>query len=231
MASYPNSQPALGTLSGATYPQIAHVNNPADEIVALATELGIDPHVIADNVTPSASPASVAAYLDMLATIFKTASGRSNWYYSAVPSRHLLVSHGGGAAVPAGGGFLGPGQRGFKTAENTARYVVTTPCKLLIHTMKFELLSAVSSTPDDEELLVNLWKNGAQISSGGIRLPAGTVSGTYHELSDENISIIKTSYKETTLAVNDTFSFSLSMNSGSAGPQIGSISVQVIQNG
>lgn len=229
MASYPNSVPALGTLSGATFPQIAHVNNPADEEVALATELGVDPHVITDNVTPSASPASVAAYLDMLATIFKTASGRSNWYYSAVPARHVLVSHGGGAAVPVGGGWLGPGRRGFATTAGSARYVVTTPCKVLIHTLQVELLSAVASTPSDEEFYCYIEKNGTQLAPSitlGINSPAGI-----YRAGKNSTDYLAVSYVEKDFAVNDTFSFVITMNTGSAGPQIGCVSVQVIQNG
>lgn len=81
MADYPLSIYSPSTLvDGSDYPQAAHVNLPNAEIVALETALGVSPTSIDDTVSPGASPASVAVYLDMVANILKTMSGQSNWY-------------------------------------------------------------------------------------------------------------------------------------------------------
>lgn len=85
MADYPASLYSHTTLvDGSDYPQAADVNAPANEVVAIETELGTNPKSIDDTVSPGATPASVAAYLDMLANIVKTITGAANWYSAAV---------------------------------------------------------------------------------------------------------------------------------------------------
>ena len=85
MADYPNSLHTHTTLvDGSDYPKAADINLPAAEIIAIETELGTNPKSIDDTVSPGATPASVAAYLDMLANIVKIITGAANWYSAAV---------------------------------------------------------------------------------------------------------------------------------------------------
>jgi len=57
-----------------------------DAIEKIETELGVAPKTIDDTVTPTATPASVAIFLDMVANILKSIKGVANWYTAAAAS-------------------------------------------------------------------------------------------------------------------------------------------------
>jgi hypothetical protein len=81
MATYPNAVPALTrVVDGVDDIIAAHQNLKADEIEAIATELGVNPRSIDDTIAAGASPASVAAFLDMVATLLKSITSAAHWY-------------------------------------------------------------------------------------------------------------------------------------------------------
>lgn len=99
MASYPNSLPTLTNPSPSNQMDdtgveldvvIGAVN---DEVEAIGTELGTNPKTITDATAASASPTSVAQYLDMVATQLKAIIGGANWYTSVTSSLATLVTH------------------------------------------------------------------------------------------------------------------------------------------
>jgi len=57
-----------------------------DAIEKIETELGVAPKTIDDTVTPTATPDSVAIFLDMVANILKSIKGVANWYTVAAAS-------------------------------------------------------------------------------------------------------------------------------------------------
>jgi hypothetical protein len=94
-ASYPG---AVKTFTNPTPTDQRHVLSHAgqhddenDEIHAIETELGTDPKTITDATTPAASPGSVAAFLDMVATQLKTITGGANWYTAPLNTLVYLV--------------------------------------------------------------------------------------------------------------------------------------------
>jgi hypothetical protein len=79
-ASYPASIKSFTTkTTGETFID-DYMNDLQAELVAMETALGISPYTISDTVTATASPASVAEYLDMIANRLKAILGETNWY-------------------------------------------------------------------------------------------------------------------------------------------------------
>lgn len=102
MSDYPNQYPLLPiVVPGVSYPKTEDSDLPNREIEAIATELGTNPRSISDAVSPSHPPASVAAYLDMIANIFKAISGAANWYQASVPIRRVIGGSGAIATIAA----------------------------------------------------------------------------------------------------------------------------------
>lgn len=64
-----------------------------DEVTAIETELGAAPKTITEATSPSATPTSVAQYLDMVATQLKAIVGGAHWYTSLTKSLADLVTH------------------------------------------------------------------------------------------------------------------------------------------
>ena len=102
-ASYPSSIKTYTTLVDAVdFPQAVHINSPQDEISAIETELGVNPRTIDDTVAPGATPASVAAYLDMVANQIKAITGKASWVTAPVRSLESFVSGAAGAVLRLG---------------------------------------------------------------------------------------------------------------------------------
>lgn len=68
------------------------INRIQDEVSAIETELGTDPKTITEATSPSASPSSVAEFLDMVATQLKAISGASHWYSAVETSLSSVVT-------------------------------------------------------------------------------------------------------------------------------------------
>jgi len=64
-----------------------------EEIVAIQTELGVNTKTITEATTPTATPTSVAEYLDMVATQLKAIIGGTHWYTPISSTLATLVSH------------------------------------------------------------------------------------------------------------------------------------------
>lgn len=98
MASYPNSLPTLTNPSPSNQMDDAGVELDVvigavnDEVEAIGTELGTNPKTITDATAASASPTSVAQYLDMVATQLKAIIGGANWYTTVATSLASIVS-------------------------------------------------------------------------------------------------------------------------------------------
>ena len=93
MTSYPGAVWSPTTVTdGVDYPQATHINSLQNEIVQLESALGINPTTIDQTVSPSASPASVAAYLDMVAYLLKAIRGNTNWYSTTGISSQFMLS-------------------------------------------------------------------------------------------------------------------------------------------
>src|SRR5574341_2094103 len=178
MTSYPNSIPALGTLTGADYPQAAHTNDPNREVEAICAELGINPRAIDDTVAPGATPASVAVYHNMVANIIKNMTG-VNWYKGAVPAREILAGKALGATVPAVSiQYMGHGMNNLNSALANVAMPLTFSGKLLFHTLRVEILSA---QPSDGRLVFSVMVDSLQIDVIEIlpSEPAGIYFSTY----------------------------------------------------
>jgi hypothetical protein len=101
MAQYPGNRIIFPVHSAKNeYPKVADRNDPNREIEAICTELGTNPKSISA-VTPAATPASVAQYLDMVASAIQTLVTVTNWYDGAVPIRRMIGGTGLGGTVPA----------------------------------------------------------------------------------------------------------------------------------
>lgn len=175
MADYPNTLPTFPVHGAKTeYPKSADRNVPNREIEAICAELGVNPKTITDATTPASTPASVAAYLDMLATIFKTMTGATNWYGSAVPIRRMLGGGGNGSTVAASTtSFIGPFLNAPSTTENLT-------CAVMPYDGTITRLYVVTLTaqPASGSLVFSFRVN--QVDSGSITLTvaASEAAGT-----------------------------------------------------
>lgn len=95
-ASYPTTIKTFTNPSASTVQDVLnHDEQHADannEINAIETQLGANIKTITDNVSPSASPTSVAQFLDMVATQLKAIAGGANWYTAIGTSLASIVS-------------------------------------------------------------------------------------------------------------------------------------------
>lgn len=214
MASYPGSIPVLGTYTGADHPQVSHNNAPNDEIEAICTELGVNPQVIADTVAPGSTPASVAEYLDMIANIAKTISGKDAWYRSAVPSRVSIHGHGNGETIPINSTYyLRIFGRGVTLSEHAADLIVGIP-NFVVDFQSFwvEFLTANPSGVND---YINVAINRSGTGVDSFAIPVGQ-SGVFR-----NIAL--GAFLFPTFAVNQrmTVTFSKNAAASAASGQIG----------
>lgn len=86
-ASYPTAIKSFTTkVDGTSAILAADINGAQDEAVAIETALGVSPFTIDDSVTATASPTSIANYLDMVANRVKAISGGANWYTAPATS-------------------------------------------------------------------------------------------------------------------------------------------------
>jgi hypothetical protein len=229
MPTYPGGIPALGTLTGADTVDASDINNPNREIEAICTELGVLPKSIDDTVAPGATPASVAAYLDMMGNIVKTLAGVDASYKAAVPPRNLICGHGAGGIIPdvTGGSrypYLGGGA-GLSATEADAFYVITFNGQLVLKRLFVELLTA----QPDNDLYVIVKKNGSFIGTASnyprLAIPASSPAGIYHMLADSGLGPVA-------FSVNDTLSLDIwNKHPTLPGPQIGAIGVEFEQVG
>lgn len=173
MATYPGNVPAFPVHSAKNeYPKSADRNTPNREIEAIATELGTNPKTISP-VTPAISPASVAAYLDMIASAITTIVTVTNWYDGAVPIRRMVGGSGGGLTVPASSArFVA-----FGTLESTLSNAFIV---LPYHAYAFSLNMFISGTqPGTGTMVIELNVNDLA-SSIKFTVPAGGGAGIYN---------------------------------------------------
>lgn len=179
MASYPGSVPALGTLSGSDYPQSAHVNTPNREVEAICGVLGTNPKNIVDSVAPSASPATIAAYLSMMGNILKSFGGLSHWYEAAVPNRMMISGHGAAGTVPAASGVryidVGGGS-GLATTESDTYWI--TPFNFNIRQTGIFVQLLTAFAPGDGFLNIVLRQNAGDTAIA-LNIPHGSPAGIY----------------------------------------------------
>lgn len=222
MATYPAALPTLATVTSNTVPSAADVNVPNAEIAAAATEFGVNPQIIDDTVSPGASPASVAAVLDMFANIVKTNGGVSGWQKSAVPAKQVIYGHGTGSTVPSGAiYFLNTFGYGLNATESFARGIMTYPGSFRIQDFWIQFLT---SQPADWGAQIQLYKNGTY-NTDFMFMPVSYPAGVYHFPVAFDVTAL--SY-----ALNDTFSIAIyNQISAAASAQIGAWSLTMTQIG
>ena len=225
MATYPGAIPTLATVTGGPSGSVvsaADNNVPNAEIVAAATEFGLNPQSIDDTVTPGASPASVAAALDMFANIVKLNGGVSGWQKSVVPAKMIFFGNGAGATVPLSTTYYANQfGRGLNTIEVNARMIMTYPAKFMVQSFWIETLTAQPATGWLEFSMV---KNGSLQLGWFIDIGNSAPAGVYH--------IPVTIDVNPTFAVNDGFGVALrNLDSAAASCQIGAWSLTMTQIG
>lgn len=166
MPEYPSAVPTMFTVSsGSTDPVVAHpharhINKIYREIEGITGILGVSPKTITDTGVPSPEPATVAEFFDMLAYVWKTNAGVSNWYNAAVPMRQLTGGHGTGTTVAAGStSFLVPCARGINGTE--AQTSLPVPYAATVYNLR---LIPLTAQPGTGALTVTLRKNGSNTS-------------------------------------------------------------------
>lgn len=73
---------AASALGGTSPTHTAVEGKQEAEIVAMQTALGINPTTVTEATTPTATPSTIAEFMDMVATQLKAISGGTNWYSS-----------------------------------------------------------------------------------------------------------------------------------------------------
>lgn len=223
MPSYPNTIPALGTLTGSDYPQAAHTNNSNREVEAVCTELGVNPRAIDDTVAPGATPASVAAYLDMQANIVKTMMGVLSWPKAAAPAREILAGSGLGGQVPATSQqFLAPFGRGLVTTIPLATFPMTFSGQFLLWSFRIEILTA---QPGDVSATLQLEVHLGAGNYSLFTIQPSAPAGVYWFGSNDNMGPSGNG-KLLNFVVNNGFCITVTNNSTSASAQIGSWSIE-----
>lgn len=177
MASYPGSIPALGTVTSADNITTAQFNTPNDEIEAIATELGVNPSLINDTVTPTSSPASVAAYLDMVANIFKTMTGAETWYKSESPARFCVYGHLNNATV-APGATIYPAIFGKSSSATESHTQIDVPFDVIFDNLWIFVGTMPSGVNDT--LTIAMRQNGVDKFDLYTGVPPGW-SGIFHK--------------------------------------------------
>ena len=225
MATYPGAIPTLATVTGGPSGSVvsaADNNVPNAEIVAAATEFGLNPQSIDDTVTPGASPASVANVLDMFANIVKVNGGVSGWQKSAVPAKMIFFGNGAGATVPLSTTYYANQfGRGLNATEAYARMIMTYPGTFAVQSFWVETLTAQPATGS---LLFALFKNGTYAYGWETQIGNSAAAGVYH------IPIAILSIP--TFAANDGVSLILqNADSASASAHIGAWSLVFTQVG
>lgn len=172
MATFPNALYSHTTVvDNSDYPRATHINTPAAEVVAIETELGINPRSIDDTVTATSSPASVAAYLDMIAYLLKTLTLASNWYSATVIRPKPRVVEEASSATPT------------INTDNCDIFQVTA-----LATAITSFTTNLSGTPNDgQKLMIEVLDNatpraitwGASFASGPGTLPTTTVTSKW----------------------------------------------------
>jgi hypothetical protein len=125
-AEFPAAVPTFAAPGAnlSTNPHSTMHTKSGEEIVAITTELGTAPKTITDATAAAATPASVAEFLDMVATHLKGIVGGANWY-SAIPTTltallaKMATTSGAGGHVhdaTAGNGPLVPNINGRAVA-------------------------------------------------------------------------------------------------------------------
>lgn len=98
MATYPTSIKSFTNPSASTTMDTpgleldSVISDLNGEVNAIETELGTAPKTITEATTPTASPSSVAEFLDMVATQLKAIAGGSHWYSSIATSLASIVT-------------------------------------------------------------------------------------------------------------------------------------------
>jgi hypothetical protein len=167
MASYPTSVVSLSNPSGG-----ANLNSPShatqhgnanDEIEAIETVVGISPNVIADTVTATSTPATVAAALDMLANMLKRATGAANWYTAATKTLADLwaLFHATTGHKHTGGAGDAP----ILTQINGNNFAATLPTNKQVATWN---TSGTQYEPQDviEDIILEFTNAGAVLTTG-----------------------------------------------------------------
>lgn len=176
MADYPNTLPTLPVVGGNNFPRSAHINASNREIEAICTELGVNPLTLNDSQAPSASPASFAVLMDMMANIVKTMSGASVWNSASVPMRKIIGGNGNGSQVGSGAtNYVGINQWLLSATENLTEIVVPyrfSVTKLMIAT------GIAAAQPGTGSLVYTLRKNHVDTSMT-ITVPASASSLSY----------------------------------------------------
>ena len=183
MADYPSEIPILPIVGSNNYPRSALLNAAYREIEAICTELGTNPKSISDAVAPGATPASVAAFLDMLANIVKNLSGASNWYDAAVPMRRIMGGNGNGGQVAAATtNYVGVFQWLLSATENLTQTVLPIP----VTVVKLNVYIGVTAPqPGTGTLVLTLRRNGADTSLV-LTIAAGSPAGMYSTTGSVN---------------------------------------------
>lgn len=211
MATYPAGIPSLGTVTGADHLTVAQFNTPNDEIEAICTELGVNPTTIDDTVAPASSPASVAAYLDMVANVFKTMTSTEAWHKSATPSRFVIYGNLVGATVAAGATIY-PVVYGKGNSATENQTQIDVPLDVDVDNFWVNVTTAFPSGANDT-MEFALRRDGADIFGGKVQIPPGWV-GIFHKQMLQFTDLLTAGQK---LSVRITMNGSASGPSGALG--------------
>lgn len=177
MADFPSNYPALPVLTAKQeHPRSADWNALYREIEAMCTEMGTNPRTITDSTAPAATPASVAAYLDMLATIVKAWVSGSAWTGANVAIRRIFGGGGGNGTVAASTtSYLGVFGHVLNTTEANVRI-------LMAYDGVFKNLYVVTNAaqPASGSMTFKIRISGTTSSSIIVTVAASAAAGTYN---------------------------------------------------
>ena len=178
MTSYPGAIPTLAVITGTTVPSAADNNTPNAEIVAMATEFGLNPQNIDDTVAPASTPSDVSNYLDMTANIVKSMVNMSSWNKSAIVNKQTICGNGNGNTVGiAGTSFLPAFGLGLLTTENQATSIMTNNG---IYSADSFIVELLSTQPADGYLEFRYYNEGAYVNNSWYyQIPQSSPAGIY----------------------------------------------------
>lgn len=182
MASYPASIPSLGTVTSADYLDVAQFNTPNDEIEAICAELGINPSHIDDTVAPGSTPASVAAYLDMVANILKGIAGVDSWDKAGVPAMTAIHGHGNAGTVAAGvTSYLNLMSGALTATASASWFIVPYAFDIVLERLYIDFLTAMPGGDLNDNSMAVYIKNLTSGSTQLFAVPSTTPAGRWQK--------------------------------------------------
>lgn len=205
MATYPSGIYSPTTLTDGVDDVLAsHQNTPNAEIVAIETAIGINPTTIDDTVGSTASPASVAAYLDMVANIVKTISGSTTWVNAAAAAVMKSIGTAKGDLIS------------FTGSATPARHAVGSNGQIIIADSTQSDGWKWGDAPSINDSVVN-GKLSPTVSSNNLTLALKTLAGNDPSTSDIVYATINGTRRSITSALSVTVNAGAnSYNAGSA---------------